>query len=128
MHRRSLYLLTLFAICLVPCPARSGEKTRAENVIVVTLDGFRWQEFFSGADETLLDKKAGGVRDVSDLKKRYWRETAEERRAALLPFMWNTVAKKGQIFGDRGRNAESRLTNGLKFSYPGYSEMFCGYA
>jgi hypothetical protein len=24
---------------------------RTENVIVVTLDGFRWQEFFEGADE-----------------------------------------------------------------------------
>jgi Metalloenzyme superfamily len=94
----------------------------------VTLDGFRWQEFFQGADEALLNKQFGGVRDLDGLKKRYWRASAEERREALLPFFWTTLAKQGQIFGDRTRKAPSRLTNGLKFSYPGYSEMFCGVA
>lgn len=38
------------------------------------------------------------------------------------------MARQGQIFGDRSRRAAVRLTNGLKFSYPGYSEMFCGLA
>ncbi len=108
-------------------PGRADPAARCENVIVVTLDGFRWQEFFSGADESLLDGKAGGVRDVASLKKRYWRDKAEDRREALLPFFWRTVAKQGQIFGDPARQAAARLTNGLKFSYPGYSEMFCGF-
>src|SRR5262249_22970123 len=54
--------------------------------------------------------------------------TAEERRLALMPFFWSTLAKEGQVFGDRSRKAPARLTNGLKFSYPGYSEMFCGFA
>ena len=31
------------------------------------------------------------------------------------------------MFGDRSRGAPSRLTNGLKFSYPGYNEIFCGF-
>src|SRR5262249_50794674 len=43
-------------------------------------------------------------------------------------FFWKTIAKEGQIFGDRTKQAPARLTNGLKFSYPGYSEMFCGVA
>lgn len=98
----------------------------AKNIIVVTWDGFRWQELFGGADETLLDAKAGGVRDLAELKRRFWRPTAAERRAALLPFIWGTVAREGQIFGDPAREAAAKLTNGLKFSYPGYSEMFCG--
>lgn len=101
---------------------------RTENVIVVTLDGFRWQELFRGADEELMDKKFGGVRDLEGLKRRYWRRTPEERRAALLPFFWGTLAKEGQVFGDRAQHSVARLTNGLKFSYPGYSEMFCGVA
>jgi hypothetical protein len=101
---------------------------RSQNVIVVTLDGFRFQEFFGGAEETLLNKQFGGVRDLEGLKKRYWRGSAEERRAVLLPFFWNTIAKEGQIFGDRTHKAPTRSTNGLKFSYPGYSEMFCGFA
>ncbi len=94
----------------------------------MTLDGFRWQDFFQGADEALLEKKAGGVANVPGLKNKYWRPTGDERRRVLLPFIWDTLAKKGQIFGDRGRQAPTRLTNGLKFSYPGYNEMFCGFA
>jgi hypothetical protein len=94
---------------------------------VVTLDGFRHQEFFTGADGSLLDPKAGGVRDVDSLKRRFWRDSAEARREALFPFIWGTVARAGQVFGDRSRGAATRLTNGLKFSYPGYNEIFCGF-
>jgi len=108
--------------------AQEKPAPRTQNVIFVTLDGFRWQEFFRGADETLIEKKLGGVRDLADIKKHYWRDTPEERRQALLPFFWNTIAKEGQIFGDPTKKAAARLTNGLKFSYPGYSEMFCGFA
>jgi len=110
-------------------PARESTSAQAaKNVVVVTLDGFRHQEFFAGADETLIDEKSGGVQDTDRLRSRYWRDTAEERRKALLPFFWSKIATQGQIFGDRARRAPASLTNGLKFSYPGYSEMFCGFA
>jgi hypothetical protein len=105
---------------------RSLRKT--ENVLVVTLDGFRWQEFFGGADGSLLDEKTGGVRDLPRLKQLYWRPSPAARREALLPFLWGTVARQGQVFGNPARKAVTRSTNGLKFSYPGYSEMFCGFA
>jgi hypothetical protein len=119
---------TIVAI-LIALPVHAGEKKpRAENVIVVTMDGYRWQEFFSGVDETLMNKQFGGVRDIDGLKKKYQRQTAEKSREAIMPFFWNTIAKNGQIFGDSSRKATARLTNGLKFSYPGYSEMFCGFA
>jgi hypothetical protein len=114
---------------VVPSPTASGAPPRkAENVLVVTLDGFRWQEMFGGADEILLDQKHGGVRDLAGLKRRYWRDTPTPRREALMPFLWGTVVKQGQIFGNPARQAAARSTNGLKFSYPGYSEMFCGLA
>jgi hypothetical protein len=110
-------------------PATAAEPGRkSENVLVVTLDGFRWQELFEGADESFMDSKQGGVRDVPGLRKNYLRETAEARREALLPFLWGTVVKHGQLFGNPSRKAAARITNGLKFSYPGYSEMFCGFA
>jgi len=73
----------------------------------------------------LLDQKQG-VRDLAGLKRRYGQESATARREALMPFLWGTVAKQGQIFGNPTRQAAARSTNGLKFSYPGYSEMFCG--
>jgi hypothetical protein len=115
---------------LVAAPARvrgADPAPRTENLIVVTLDGFRPEEFFGGADASLIDARAGGVSDADALRKRYLRETPEARREALLPFLWGEVAAKGQVFGDRSRNAPTRLTNGLKFSYPGYNELFCGF-
>jgi hypothetical protein len=125
MRKLSLLLVALF----VPLRAAAEDALprRTENVVIVTLDGFRWQELFGGAEETLLDTRFGGVRDLDGLKQRFWRPTAIERRQALMPFFWSTIAKEGQIFGDPSRNAAARSTNGLKFSYPGYSEMFCGF-
>jgi hypothetical protein len=117
----------LVALLLVaPAPAADPPR-KAENVLVVTLDGFRWQEFFTGADDSLLDSKQG-VRDLPRVKEHYWRDTPAARREALLPFLWGTVAKQGQVFGNPAKKSPARITNGLKFSYPGYSEMFCGFA
>lgn len=99
----------------------------ADNVIVVTLDGFRWQELFGGADETLINKEFGGVTNVPTLKQKYWRDTPEARREALMPFFWSEIAKRGQVFGDPERKAASQITNGKKFSYPGYNELFVGF-
>jgi hypothetical protein len=101
---------------------------RTENVVLITWDGFRWQELFGGADETLMHKLTGGVRNEQALRERYWRDSAEDRRRVLLPFLWNTVAKEGQIFGEPKRAAAARITNGKKFSYPGYHELLCGFA
>ena len=107
--------------------AGEAARPRVENVVVVTWDGFRPEEFFGGAQDALLDKKAGGVPDVEGLRARYGRGTPEERRAALLPFVWGTMARDGQVFGDRSKGSPTTLTNGKKFSYPGYHELFCGF-
>lgn len=97
-----------------------------QNVVYITWDGFRWQEFFGGAQLTYISKDAG-VADVDGVKQRFWREDEQERREALLPFVWTVMAKQGQIFGDQSRNSAARIQNKHKFSYPGYSEMFCGF-
>ncbi len=96
------------------------------NVIYITWDGFRWQEFFGGAQELYISKDAG-VADVEAIKQRFWREDEQQRREALLPFVWTVMAKQGQIFGDPAKNAAAKIENKHKFSYPGYSEMFCGF-
>ena len=43
-----------------------------------------------------------------------------------MPFLWGTIAEKGQLFGDAGD--EVRVTNGRNFSYPGYNEILTGWA
>ena len=99
---------------------------RTQNVVLITTDGLRWQELFGGADEQLLNKEAG-VSDPPALKREFWRDTPEARREALLPFLWTVIAKQGQVFGDATKNAPAKIANTMKFSYPGYSEMFVGY-
>lgn len=119
--------LALFGTAALPGAARAAEH-KTSNVIVVMTDGMRWQEVFNGADEAMLNKEHGGVSDVDNVRRKFWRETAQERRQALLPFLWTVVAKSGQIYGNRNQGSDAFVTNGFNFSYPGYSELLCGFA
>jgi hypothetical protein len=96
------------------------------NVVLVTTDGLRWQEVFRGAEESLLNKKDGGVADVDALRRSYWRDGADARREALMPFFWKTIAREGQIYGNVDKGSPARVTNGKNFSYPGYNELLTG--
>jgi len=124
---RRVAVLFGLAVALVVCRLEpiSGDDGRAKNVVVITLDGFRWQEMFTGADREYFKRENG---EVSAGEKQFWRPTVEERRSALLPFIWTVVAARGQIFGDPSQQSRAHVTNGLWFSYPGYSEMFTGAA
>ncbi|HCT58295.1 MAG TPA: AP protein [Gemmatimonas aurantiaca] len=111
--------------------AQSAEQTpsaslKTEYVVLVITDGLRWQEVFRGAERALIGK-AGNVGDTTAILRDYWRDTPEARRAALLPVMWGTMAREGQIFGDSIGGSRARTQNTLKFSYPGYSETFTGH-
>ena len=101
---------------------------KTQNVVLIVSDGLRWQEIFTGAEADLLNDKAGGSwMSEEDLRKRYWRDTPAARRAVLFPFLWGTVAKQGQIFGNRTAGSDAHVTNGKAFSYPGYNEMTTGF-
>lgn len=99
-----------------------------ERILFVMTDGLRWQEVFNGADEGLMNKENGGVTNVEALKQAYWRNSPKTRREALMPFLWTTISKNGQIYGNRDLGSDAYVTNGLNFSYPGYSETLCGFA
>lgn len=110
-------------------PAAGGEPaTRpvTRNVLLVTTDGLRWQEVFRGADASLINEEHGGVVNPDSLRRQFWRETPEARREALMPFLWGTVAARGQVFGNRDKGSTARVANGRNFSYPGYNELFTG--
>jgi hypothetical protein len=115
---------------LVLVGAAQAQVPRAENIIYVTLDGMRWQEVFNGASLEFMGKEAGGgwAADSAGLAARFWRPTAEARRRALMPFLWDSVGPQGQIIGNPARRSDAHVTNGLWFSYPGYSEMLTGAA
>ncbi|MGE3309098.1 MAG: AP protein [Limisphaerales bacterium] len=101
---------------------------RTQNVFLVTTDGLRWEEVFRGAEEMLISREYGNVSDTNALRKEFWRPSPEERRRALFPFLWGTVASKGQIWGNRDLNSDVRVSNGHNFSYPGYNEFLTGIA
>lgn len=119
-------LISLIAFAISGFAATAPLKTK--NVFLITTDGLRWQEVFTGAEELLLNKTNGGVKDVEALKKDFWRATPEERRKALQPFLWSEIATKGQIYGNRAKGSDAHITNTRRFSYPGYSEFLTGAA
>lgn len=104
---------------------RAQHKT--ENVFIITLDGFRWQELYTGADQNLIGDK-DYVENTKELSELFWRETPKERRETLMPFFWNTIAKEGQLLGNRELGSLVNCTNNMWFSYPGYNEILTGKA
>lgn len=100
---------------------------KTENVFVITFDGLRWQELYTGADKSLIgDKKY--VDNTEELSELFWKDTPKERRETLMPFFWNTLAKEGQLLGNRTLGSMADCTNNMWFSYPGYNEILTGKA
>jgi hypothetical protein len=108
-------LLTAFSIC---CQA-------ADNVVLVTIDGLRWQELFSGIDKTLAQEEKYNHRSDFILEQ-FWDENPARRAEKLMPFLHNTVFKQGRYAGNRKANSCARVSNEWYFSYPGYSEILTG--
>lgn len=121
-------VLTLLFACTSTVAAAQRPAPPADRVIVVTMDGVRWQEVFAGADRALISAKPGGVSDTAGLARRFFRETKEARRETLMPFLWGTIFRGGWIRGDSAAGSLVRLTNGKRFSYPGYNELLTGSA
>jgi hypothetical protein len=128
MRRVRLALLTLVLVvataALFPRTGRTAPDD-VDKVILVTTDGLRWQEVFSGAEEALMSKEEGVAKPPA-LKQAFWRDTPEERRKILLPFVWSVVAEQGQIYGSQAKGSLAHVTNGKNFSYPGYNELLTG--
>lgn len=105
----------------------SAQPRKTENLVIVTLDGMRWQEVFKGVDEVLMNDSIYN-RDRKGMKEKFWADSEDERRKKLFPFLWNTVASKGKIYGNRRYGNYVNNANPYWFSYPGYNEIFTGYA
>ncbi|HLX92582.1 MAG TPA: hypothetical protein VKR32_12915 [Puia sp.] len=118
----------LLPAALLWCLAASAQSAfKTKNVFIITTDGFRWQEIFSGADPAIINDTEF-VQDTSLLKDLYWDNRVVERRKKLMPFFWNVIAKKGQLYGNRFENNKVNVKNIFKISYPGYNEILTGYA
>ena len=122
---KKLQLLSIFLLITFSLTAQ--QKLKTENVILITLDGMRWQEVFSGAEKRLLVNK-NFTDDSTTLKKLFWDESTQKRRELLMPFFWNVIGKQGQLYGNRLIGNKVNTTNTMWFSYPGYNEILTGFA
>jgi hypothetical protein len=95
------------------------------NLIIITIDGLRWQEVFTGADSLLMNDESE-TPDPSTINILYGGTTATEKRQKLMPFFWSLVAKKGQVYGNRLHNNKVNVANTYAISYPGYNEILTG--
>ncbi len=118
-------LFVLFPLLLISFSAFTQNKT--ENVFLITTDGLRWQDLFTGADSTIIFDK-NFTTDSARTVGKFWAKSATERREKLMPFMWKNIAKNGQIYGNRVFNNKVDVKNNYWFSYPGYNEILTGYA
>ena len=53
-------------ICLLAGTPKSSVAEVPENLVIVTVDGLRWQELFTGVDPTLMQRRDAGVKRQAD--------------------------------------------------------------
>jgi len=122
-------IICLVLITLSVSVSNTQKNIRSLNpenkLFIITLDGFRWEELFKGADSLLIQDPEVNS-DTSISKALYWAETIEERRKKLMPFFWSVIGKQGELFGNRTYGNKVNVANPYALSYPGYNEILTG--
>jgi hypothetical protein len=120
-------LLLGFASFVRAQQAGAASAAPAHNLVIFLMDGYRWEELYRGADSSLMfDNKYNRTDSAWNFKK-YWAGDAAARRRLLMPFIWETIAAKGQLYGNRDLGSLVNVKNKYQFSYPGRNEAFTGY-
>ena len=101
-------------LTMPPLPTARADDERAESaVVLVVLDGVRWQEVFDGVDRTLARRH--GISASS------WPNPAD-----LMPNLHRLVDAEGLAIGAPGHGAEITASGPQFISLPGYIEIFAG--
>jgi hypothetical protein len=96
-----------------PADERADEERAESAVILVVLDGVRWQEVFGGADRALARERG--------LSPAAW---ASAR--LLMPNLQRLLDTDAMALGAPGHGAEVTATGPQFISMPGYLEIFAG--
>jgi len=107
--------------------ARAQQPAPARNLVIFLMDGYRWRELFQGADSGLLFNHRYNHNDSAWTVTKYWDSDPEVRRHKLMPFVWDTIARQGEVLGNRAYGNMVNVRNKYWFSYPGRNEAFTGY-
>lgn len=120
-HRSRRLLLSLLLASLVQAMPAAG----ADNVVLITLDGLRWQELYRGLDKELAGHAEYAPRG-DELMAQFWDEDPNERARRLMPFLHGLLLTQGAHAGNRDAGSCARISNPWHFSFPGYSEILTG--
>ncbi|MEO5979273.1 MAG: alkaline phosphatase family protein [Chryseolinea sp.] len=113
------------ALCVVFSNSSHSQSHKTKNIVIVTLDGLRWQEVFGGCDSKLIGKSPNLTEE--QIYKALVGGSSIESREKVMPFFWKTIGTQGQVYGNRTFGNYMNCSNPYWFSYPGYSEMLVGY-
>jgi hypothetical protein len=92
---------------------RAVDDREESGVVLVVLDGVRWQDVFEGADPGLARRHG--------LDPRVWSHPRD-----LMPNLHRLVDSDGIAVGAPGRGATMAATGPQFISFPGYLEIFAG--
>ena len=90
----------------------------ADNVVLITLDGLRWQELFRGLDIRLASDDRYSKQQL-ELMRQFWDDDPAVRARLLFPFLHGSVFEQGSVIGNRDLGSCARVANPWYFSYPG---------
>ncbi len=102
-----------------------AQRRETENIVIVTLDGFRWKEVFGGPDPRILFDP-NYVEDTL-VWQRFGDPSESVSRSKLMPFLWNVIGTRGQLYGNRKLDSKVNSKNPDHQSYPGYNELLAGF-
>lgn len=129
---KNIWLSTIASVILFPgvgskssAPVFNTPAIPARNIFIITIDGYRWQELFKGAEDELLSNSSF-CKDNETLSFLYRGDGPTVKRKKLMPFIWSVVETKGAIYGNRDYGNKMDVANPYALSYPGYSEMLTG--
>jgi hypothetical protein len=118
--------VSLLVFFISACDQVLAQSLKTENIVIVTLDGMRWQEIFSGTDTIILNN-TDFTKDADNLQQHFGGSTPAVKRNKLMPFLWSIVAQNGQLYGNRNLQNFANVANPYKISYPGYNEILTGF-
>lgn len=123
------FFLLMLLLLGISNSSKAQKNNSTEKLVVVTLDGLRWQEVFQGADPGLINNPSyySENNNPNKLKEEFWADTEAVRREKLMPFFWNELVGVGQLYGNREFENFVNVSNPYWFSYPGYNEIWTGY-
>src|SRR5258707_8760209 len=113
----------LYAACLALTIHAAPHMTKA--VVLVTVDGLRWQDLFGGIDPRLMNEKGAGMAEpgAKELRERLMKDSPETRLEPPLPFFLKEFAPRGIVLCNANKRSSMRVTNAFRVICPSNSEF-----